>query len=200
MTPMAIDKPRMPEQGDPTLLRGASDIHHRARGEALRTPGPPAGPGGAPGRLRRSGSDAPSAGREVEGVGRLECCEIRKLEAPPDFGLPEPIEVLDRILQPKLARGREDRGDPQLEAEPDHAAKHIPVLVGALEPSVVIELGITGATVGLPVRHQTGEHPRRRGTRPGPRGRHAAVKPDTREDIEQGPDPQLQHLDEVEEL
>ena len=86
---------------------------------------------GASGDALASGSHIPS--RVGPDLGE------RRAQSAPDLRLPLPIKILDGILEPGFARWCEDRNDAQAEAQADHAAETVSMLVGPLKPIVVVE-------------------------------------------------------------
>ena len=86
-------------------------------------------------------------------------------EAAPDFRLPASIEILDGVLKPVLAHGR----DAQAQAEPHDPAHDIAMLMRTLKARVIIELGIGGQPHGSPMGQQGGQSRHGREEWSGPR-------------------------------
>lgn len=118
--------------------------------------------------------------------------------APRPWSPPAAIAVLDHLLEAVRLPGGEHRGDLQTQAAPGYPANGVRDLVRALEPRVVVELGLLGQPPGAPVRREgvqdsVGGHGFLR-----PRGAEAPEQRDTSQDLDG--DPALDHhvLDGVE--
>jgi hypothetical protein len=106
------------------------------------------------------------------------------VEATPDLGLPAAVVAFDGGLEARLAGWREDRGHLEGQAQPGDSADVIGVLVSALEPGVVVELGVAGQTDLTPVFHQGDVRRFCRDDGSWPGGGQAAVKGDGVKDLD----------------
>src|SRR5712692_7549455 len=109
VTPLRVDSKRMAQERHGTVLRRAANEDDATLQGRLQVQTPAL-------RKRRPGRDRSvtpggtlSARRHIPRRARTKADERLVIEAPPDFLLPAPIEVLDAVLESGFARGREDR-------------------------------------------------------------------------------------------
>ena len=76
------------------------------------------------------------------------------VKALPDFSLPEVIVGFDLVLEALLARWREDGGDAHGQAEEGDRTEPIGMGMGAMKTEVIVELGVGGQAVGVPMGEQ----------------------------------------------
>jgi len=160
------------------MIVGTSEEDDLASGMSLKV---------LPPRLREglsegSGQDAfggsgTGGGNELGGL-ILKSLKGPVVEASPDLGLPAAVVAFDGGLEASLAGWSEDGYHLQRQTKTGDTAEVIGILVGSLEPRVVVELGIAGQTDLEPVFDQRqGSHLCRDG-RSWPGGCQAAVKGD----------------------
>lgn len=200
VAPVAIDGPAAPQGEHRPPLIGPSDVDQVASGPGARVERPIGWPWGA----RWRGTDARTAalgqgGHIALAIGH-EGVHRGEVNAPPNLGLEEAVEVLDGVLQTQFPRGDEDRGDPQLEAQPADPAKNIRVLVGTLKAGVIVKLRKAGPTVLLPVRDEPRKNRRRTRLPERPRGGEPTVQREPREDVEARSAGQLEVFDHVKQI
>lgn len=98
---------------------------------------------------------ASTAGCIHEAIGALrELGKIFVLEATPDLGLPAAVIAFDGGLESSLVGRREDWGDAELQAKPDHASQGIGKRSIAEKDAIVVELSVFRQTVLAPMRNQ----------------------------------------------
>lgn len=120
------------------------------------------------------------------------------METGPHLGLPSSIVAFDRPLEPGLAGRREHRDDPHTQTQARDTADGIRALMRALEPGVVVELGIAWQPELPPVRDQGLNHGARPDRWTGPRRDQPAVQREAVEHFDAGPAFDHQTLDDVE--
>ncbi len=119
------------------------------------------------------------------------------VKAPPHCSLPAPVEVLETVLKPMLARRRKHGDHVQLQTDPHHPTDHVWMLMRPLKPRVVIKLRIVGQPHGSPVLQHRVERSDRRVGQPGPGARQATLQRNHRENFDFRPLGDHQALDEV---
>jgi len=154
VTPVWVDSKRVAQERHGTVLRRAANEDDTTLQGRLQVQTPTRG-------KWRPGRDRPvmpggtlSARRHIPCRARTQADERLMIEAPPDFLLPAPIEVLDAVLESGFARGREDRHDAQAKTQPDDAAHRVGVLMRSLKSIIVVELRVAGHSDVAPVRDQ----------------------------------------------
>jgi hypothetical protein len=98
-----------------------------------------------------AGPGSPVVGGEIARRPALEIGEGVVMEPLPDLHLPLGIEPFDGGLKARLPRGREDGHDCEGQTQADHTAHRIGMLMGALKPGIVIELGKHWQSPGTPM-------------------------------------------------
>lgn len=178
MRPEWVDGEGTTKQANLTMIVGASEEDDLASRMSLKV---------LPPRLREglsegSGQDAfggsgSGSGHELGGL-ILKSLKRSVVEASPDLGLPAAVIAFDGGLEAGLAGWSEDRYHLEGETKTGDTAEVVGILVGSLEPRVVVELGIAGQTDLAPVFDQGQGSPLRSdgGSRPG--GCQAAMKGD----------------------
>ncbi len=141
--------------------------------------------------------------------GAQACCESKAIgtsldgivvvmhESLPDLLLPAAIETLDDSLEAGLMGWGEDRGDPELQTEPDDTTKGITKLTCAAKDGVVVKLSVFRESVSTPMSNQ-----RLGGGLGGPggsdpTGTQAGMHTDAGQDVDAGTTTQMQVFDEV---
>ena len=141
----------------------------------------------------------PFVGRQDETLRTLpESLQRGVMKTAPHLGLPTSVVVFDGRLKTGFARRGEDGSDAELQAESCHLAEAVFPVMGALEDGVVIELGVVGQAVDLPMFHQRSDR-----VFSGPQGSgkavaQAAVKTDDREHFDLAATLDDKSLDEIE--
>jgi hypothetical protein len=184
MRPEGIDREGMSEQTDLTVIVGASEEDDLAGRVSLEARLPRMWEG----LPERGGQDtlggAGACGSDEPGGVTLKGFQGQMVEASPDLGLPAAVVAFDGGLEAGFSRWRKDRSDLQGQAQASHSAEVIGVVVGALEPGVVIELGVARQAHLSPVLDQgeVRQFCRDGGSWPG--GGQAAVKRDGVENLD----------------
>jgi hypothetical protein len=141
--------------------------------------------------------------------GTQACCESKAIgtsldgivvvmhESLPDLLLPAAVETLDDGLEAGLMGCGEDRGDAELQTEPDDTTKGITKLTCSTKDGVVVKLSIFRESVSTPMSNQ-----RWGGGLGGPRGSdptgtQARMHTDAGQDVDVGTTTQTQVFDEV---
>ena len=93
------------------------------------------------------------SGRKAPGC-RRERSQGVVMTALPDLALPEAIEVFDHRLKTGLQRRSEDRRDLEREAEADHSAQDVGMVVSSLKTNIIVELSKARQPSAPPVREQ----------------------------------------------
>jgi hypothetical protein len=176
--PERVDGESMAEQADLTVIVGASEEDDLAGGVSLKALLPGVWEGLSERGRQDTFGGAGACGSDELGGLTLKGLEGAMVEAAPDLGLPAAVIAFDGGLEAGFSRWSKDRSNLQGEAQAGDTAEVIGVLVGTLEPGVVIELGVAGQAHLAPVFDQSevGQFCRDGGTWPG--GGQAAVKRD----------------------
>ena len=119
------------------------------------------------------------------------------MKATPHLGLPATVVVFDGRLKTSFAGWGEDGSDAELQAESRHLIEAVFPVMGALEDGVVVELGVVGQAIGLPMFDQRSDR-----VFSGPQGggeavTQATVKADDREHFDIAAALDDESLDEV---
>src|SRR6266542_3171348 len=141
----------------------------------------------------------PSQGRDMPSRALAQALHRGLLEPQPYLGLPPAVVALDGRLEPQLVGRDEHRHNLQAQAGPDDPPQRIGVAVRALEDHVVVELGVAGQADPPPMLDQRSHHQLRGHSsddRPG--NRQPAMHRHPVEDLDLGPVPDDQPLDNVE--
>lgn len=149
--PQRIHREMMSEDNDPAVVVGAPEKHDAAVGRRLKVQVEIFGYTATRTEGVTARREARASRVDVPGRPVLERCERVVMKPCPDLALPAPIEVLDAILKPMLARRREDRDDVELQAQPHDATDDISVLMRPLKPRVVVKLRVVGEPHVAPV-------------------------------------------------
>lgn len=183
VSPERVNRKDMPEQTDVAVFIGASKEDKSALGRRLKILLPGFREGSSRRRDQGAFGATSSGGGDEPGGLILERFKGVEVEASPDFGLPAAVVAFDGGLEARLARRREDGRDLEGEADPADAPEVVGVMMGTLEPGVVVELCVSGQTKLAPVFEQGG-HADPSGDRgSGPGSRQAAVKRDGVKDL-----------------
>jgi hypothetical protein len=182
--PERVDGESMSQQSDLAVIVGASEEDDLACGVSLEAQLPRMWEG----LPERSGQDtfgrASACGRDEPGGLTLKGLKGQMVEAPPDLGLPATVVAFDGGLEASFSRWSKDRSYLQGQAQASNTTEVIGVVVGALEPGVVIELGVARQADLAPVLDQgeVSQSCRDGGSWPG--GGQAAVKGDGVENLD----------------
>jgi hypothetical protein len=182
--PELVDGEGVAEQADLATIIGSSEEDDLACGMSLKVLPPRLGEGLPEGGCQDAFGGSGSCGGNESGGLILKSLQGVEMEASPDLGLPAAVVALDGGLEAGLARGSEDGGHLQGEAKTGDTAEVIGILMGSLEPRVVVELGVAGQTDLTPVFEQCQGSALRRDGRSWPRGCQAAVKGDGIKDFD----------------
>lgn len=93
-------------------------------------------------------------GRDVAVRAAAQLGAASVVKALPDLGLPQVVEGLDLVLEARLARRGEDGGDAHGQAEEGDRTEPIGMGMGAMKTEVIVELGVGGQAVGVPMGEQ----------------------------------------------
>ena len=115
---------------------------------------------------------------------RLDRSQTVIMKALPHFGLPTTIKALDRGLKAGLLDRSKDRGDVKAEAKPDDTTDRVPKLMSPLEPSVVIELSISGKPKNPPMLSECFHSASRRDGGIRPRGNQSTMEGNSIKDLD----------------
>jgi hypothetical protein len=182
--PERIDGEGVAEQADVATIVGSSEEDDLASGMSLWV----LPPGLREGLSEGSGEDAfggsGSCGGNEPGGLILKSLQGLVMEASPDLGLPTAVVAFDGSLEACLARWSEDGYHLQGEAKTGDTAEVIGILMGSLEPRVVVELGVARQADLTPVFDQGQGSALRRYGSSGPGGCQAAVKGDGIKDFD----------------
>src|SRR5579884_406818 len=198
--PQAGDLERVAEQADRAPRVGPPQEHQAptqwSMGVEAPVPGErPACGGPFPPRGGSGTSRGPIGRRSVlQGGQRL------MVEAGPDFSLPAPVKAFNGRLKAHLLWRHKDRRDPKTQANPHHPADHVGIVMGAMEPRLVVELGIGRQANHAPVGDQQIRNEASREPLRGPRIRFSAVQRDAGQDVHLRSMQDDQPFDDVEAL
>jgi hypothetical protein len=197
MGPRSIDGKLMLKQPDGPRVAGTAQKDHTAVQRRLQVEG-------------ESGRDRPPFRACVETWGkppstcldvgirsRLERGERIVMKPGPNLGLPAPVEILEAILKSVFTGDGEDWRDAEVQTQAHDPADDVGVLMGPLEPRVIIELGEFGQPDLAPMTENDLQCAHGRVRQVGPRANQAAVQGDHVEHFDFGTALQDQALDKI---
>jgi hypothetical protein len=176
--PELVDGEGVAEQADLAAIVGASEEDNLAYGMSLKVLAPRLREGLPEGGCQDAFGGSGSCGGNEPGGLILKSLQGVVVEASPDLGLPAAVVAFDGGLEAGLARWSEDGYHLKGEAKTGDTAEVIGILMGSLEPRVVVELGVARQTDLTPVFDQGQGSVLRRDGRSWPGGCQAAVKGD----------------------
>jgi hypothetical protein len=182
--PEWVDGEGVAEQADLATIVGSSEENNFPCGMSLKVLPPRLREGLPEGGCQDAFGGSGSRGGNEPGGLILKSLQGVVMEASPDLGLPAAVVAFDGGLEAGLARWSEDGYHLKGEAKTGDTTKVIGILMGSLEPRVVVELGVARQTDLPPVFDQGQGSALRRDGRSWPGACQAAVKGDGIKDLD----------------
>lgn len=130
----------MPKKPEGAVFASPAQIDHATARGLLPVQSPGGGERAAEGADFLPGRQMFAVSGRKASVGRRERSQGVVMTALPDLALPEAIEVFDHRLKTDLQRRSEDRRDLEREAEADHSAQDVRMVVSSLKTNIIAEL------------------------------------------------------------
>lgn len=155
MRPGGIDREAVAEQRERAVVVGAPQVDQLSLKGTLEVEAPRPRESPTGGRPVQACSSPSNVGLHEPLRAYPQDLKILMVHSGPDLGLPEPVEALQDRLEAGLTGWGEDGSDPQAQAQPHDLAEGVRMPMAALEPRVVIKLGVRGQPHSAPMEEQS---------------------------------------------